>query len=296
MLYLLIHNYFRFLNILFIGDIVGTDALAMVTRLLPGFREKYSAEAIIVNGENIFDGKSLNRKQADELFAVGVHIITTGNHVWERWEARPLLREERRILRPMNYPRGNGGAGFAVFSTEKGVKVGVLSLQGRVFLPPIDCPFNAADWALELIHEQTKVILVDFHAEATAEKQAMGFYLDGRVSAVLGTHTHVQTADERILPKGTAYLTDVGMTGPYDSCVGLRTDVALKRFTLGTPHRYETAKDDLKISGAVVTVDPDTGLATKIERFVFPDFDRERTQPVIEIPAAEVPVEGAETT
>jgi metallophosphoesterase (TIGR00282 family) len=265
------------LNILFIGDIVGLEALGMVTRLLPGFKEKYSAEAAIVNGENIFDGKSLNKKQAEELFAAGANIITTGNHVWERWEARPLLKEEHRILRPLNYPRENGGYGFATFETPSGVKVGVLSIQGRVFLPQIDCPFKAADWAVETLLEQTPNIIVDFHAEATAEKQAMGFYLDGRVSAVLGTHTHVQTADERILPQGTAYITDVGMTGPYNSCVGLRTDIAIKRFMLATPHKYEIGQGDLKISGVVIEIDPTTGRAHRIERVTFPEFERQTT-------------------
>ncbi|HYM19446.1 MAG TPA: TIGR00282 family metallophosphoesterase [Candidatus Kapabacteria bacterium] len=265
------------MNILFIGDVVGTDALGMLVKLLKGLAEKYSADAVIVNGENIYDGKALSKKHAEELFGAGVNIITTGNHVWERWEARPLLREERRILRPLNYPRANGGAGFAIFTAPNGIKVGVLSLQGRVFLPPIDDPFNSADWALEHILKETPNVIVDMHAEATAEKQAMGFYLDGRVSAVLGTHTHVQTADERILPNGTAYITDVGMTGPYDSCVGLRTDIAIKRFTLGTPHKYETAKGDLKISGVIVEIDPVTGRALRIERILFPEFDRERT-------------------
>lgn len=265
------------MNILFIGDVVGTDALGMLTKLLKGLAEKYSAEAVIVNGENIFEGKGLNRKQADMLFDAGTDIITTGNHIWERWESRPLLREERRILRPLNYPRNNGGAGFTIFATKSGVKVGVLSLQGRVFLPPIDDPFSAADWALEHILKETPNVIVDMHAEATAEKQAMGFYLDGRVSAVLGTHTHVQTADERILPEGTAYITDVGMTGPYDSCVGMRTDIAIKRFTFGTPHKYETAKGDLKISGVVVEIDTATGRALRIERVLFPEFERQRT-------------------
>ncbi|MBS1903044.1 MAG: TIGR00282 family metallophosphoesterase [Bacteroidetes bacterium] len=265
------------LNILFIGDVVGTDALGMLTRLLKTFTDKYHADAVIVNGENVFEGKGINRKQADELFAAGANIITTGNHIWERWESRPLLREERRILRPLNYPRNNGGAGFAIFETKSGQKVGVLSLQGRVFLPPIDDPFNAADWALEHILRETPIVIVDMHAEATAEKQAMGYYLDGRVSAVLGTHTHVQTADERILPQGTAYISDVGMTGPYDSCVGMRTDIAIKRFTYGTPHKYETAKGDMKISGVCVEVDEATGRALRIERILYPDFERQRT-------------------
>ncbi|MEI8134753.1 MAG: TIGR00282 family metallophosphoesterase [bacterium] len=262
------------LNILFIGDIVGLNGLAMVTKFLKSLAQKHNADAVIVNGENVFDGKALNKKQADELFAAGAQIITSGNHIWERWETRPLLREERRILRPLNYPRENGGSGYAIFKTADGTKVGVLNIQGRVFLPPIDDPFKSAEWAVENIREETPIILVDMHAEASAEKQAMGFFLDGKVSAVVGTHTHVQTADERILPNGTAYITDVGMSGPYDSCVGMRTDIAIKRFMLGTPHKYETATGDLKIAGVVITVEKKTGLALAIERIIFPEFQK----------------------
>ena len=262
------------LNILFIGDIVGLNGLAMVTKFLKSLIEKHDAEAVIVNGENIYDGKALTKKHAEELFAAGAHIITTGNHVWERWETRPLLREERRILRPLNYPRENGGSGYAIFKTAKGTKVGVLNVQGRVFLPPIDDPFKSADWAVGNMLEETPNIIVDMHAEATAEKQAMGFFLDGRVSAVLGTHTHVPTADERILPHGTAYISDVGMSGPYDSCVGLRTDIAIKRFMLGTPHKYETATGDVKIAGVILQVDRETGHALSIERIIFPEFEK----------------------
>ena len=262
------------LTILFIGDIVGLNGLAMVSRFLPGLIASHGAEAVICNGENIYDGKALTKKHAEELFAAGTHIITTGNHIWERWETRPLLREDRRILRPLNYPRENGGSGYAIFTTKSGVKVGVLNIQGRVFLPAIDCPFKSSEWAVSNMLEETPVIFVDMHAEASAEKQAMGRFLDGRVSAVVGTHTHVQTADERILPGGTAYITDVGMTGPYDSCVGLRNDIAIKRFMLGTPHKYETAKDEVKICGVVVKVDPETGHALSIERITFPEFER----------------------
>jgi metallophosphoesterase (TIGR00282 family) len=260
------------IRILFIGDIVGTDALAMVTKLTKTLSDKYRADAVIANGENIHDGKSLNKKHAAELFNAGVCVITTGNHVWDRWEAKPLLWEERRILRPLNYPRENGGSGFIVIDIENIGKIGVMNLQGRTFLPPIDCPFKAADWALEKIHADTKVIIVDIHAEASAEKQAMGRYLDGRVSAVLGTHTHVQTADERILPGGTAYITDVGMTGPYDSCVGLRSDVAIKRFMMLTPFKYEIAKDEIKIAGVVMEIDGESGRAISIEKFMYPEF------------------------
>src|SRR5579872_2540096 len=254
------------LNILFIGDIVGLNGLAMVTKFLKSLAEKHDAEAVIVNGENIYDGKALNKKQAEELFAAGAHIITTGNHIWERWETRPLLREERRILRPLNYPRENGGSGYAVFTTKEGTKVGVLNVQGRVFLPPIDDPFKTAEWAVQNIREETPVILVDMHAEASAEKQAMGFFLDGKVSAVLGTHTHVQTADERILPKGTAYITDVGMTGPHDSIIGVEIDAALGRFLTALPARFETATENPRLNAVIVDADEQSGRATDIER------------------------------
>lgn len=261
-------------NILFIGDIVGEIGLQAVLKFLPSLIEKYSIEAVIVNGENIHEGKSLQKRHADQLFNAGVKMITTGNHVWERWEAKPLLREEKRILRPLNYPRENGGSGFGCFETSKGTKIGVLNLQGRTFMPAIDCPFKAGDRAIEKLHEETPIIIVDVHAEATAEKQAMSRYFDGRVSAVLGTHTHVQTADERILPNGTAYLTDVGMSGPYDSCVGLRSDIAIRRFMYATPHKYETATDEVKVAGVSLVIDKATGKAHSIERVLFPEFER----------------------
>jgi 2',3'-cyclic-nucleotide 2'-phosphodiesterase len=263
------------INILFIGDIVGANGLAMVTKLTKGLVEKHKIDAVIANGENINDGKSLNKKHARELFDAGVSMITTGNHVWDRWEAKPLLWEERRILRPLNYPRENGGSGFGFFEAA-GVKIGVINVQGRTFLPAIDCPFKACDWAIEKLHQDTNIIFVDVHAEASAEKQALSRYLDGRVCAVVGTHTHVQTADERILPGGTAYITDVGMSGPYDSCVGLRSDIAIKRFMLATPHKYELATEEVKISAVVVGVDTETGHATSIERILYPEFPTKR--------------------
>ena len=265
----------KIINILFIGDIVGTNGLAMVTKLTKSLIEKHKIDAVIANGENIHDGKSLNKKHARELFDAGVGMITTGNHVWDRWEAKPLLWEERRILRPLNYPKENGGSGYGVFEAA-GVKIGVINVQGRTFLPAIDCPFKASDWAIEKLQQETKIIFVDVHAEASAEKQALGRYLDGRVCAVVGTHTHVQTADERILPGGTAYITDVGMSGPYDSCVGLRSDIAIKRFMLATPHKYELASEEVKISAVVVSVDTETGHATSIERILYPEFPTKR--------------------
>jgi len=261
-------------KLLFIGDIVGEIGLQAVIKFLPSLVEKYAIEAVIANGENIHEGKSLQKRHAEQLFNAGVKMITTGNHVWERWEAKPLLREEKRILRPLNYPRENGGQGFGCFQTSQGTTIGVLNLQGRTFLPAIDCPFKAGDRALEHLHEETHVIIVDIHAEATAEKQALSRYLDGRVSAVLGTHTHVQTADERILPHGTAYISDVGMSGPYDSCVGLRSDIAIRRFMYATPHKYETATNEVKIAAVVLEIERESGKALSIERIMFPEFER----------------------
>lgn len=264
------------IKILFIGDIVGVDAHAMVTRMLKSLIAKYEIDFCIVNGENIADGKSLTKKQAQELFASGAQIITTGNHVWDRWDVRALLSEERRILRPANYPRENAGSGLAIGQTEAGIKVGVINLQGRTYMQTIDCPFRVSNWALDKIAAETNIIIVDMHAEATAEKQAMARYLDGKVSAVLGTHTHVPTADEQILPNGTAYISDVGMTGPYEGVIGMRTDVAIRRQLYQTPHKYEMATKDVRICGVVIEVSTVDGSALGIERIVFPDFNRRR--------------------
>ena len=264
-------------TVLFIGDIVGTEALALVTKMLQPLSEKYGADIAIVNGENVAEGKSITKKQANELFAAGAAVITSGNHIWDRWEIKGLLSEERRILRPANYPRENAGSSFAIATAKNGVKVGVINLQGRTYMQTIDCPFKTSQWAVDRVTKETPVVLVDFHAEATAEKEAMGRYLDGRVSAVVGTHTHVQTADAQIFPNGTAYITDVGMSGPYNSVVGMRIDVAIKRFLLQTPFKYEIAKSEIRIAGVVLTVEATTGQALKIEPFMFPEFARERT-------------------
>lgn len=263
-------------RVLFIGDVVGTGALAMVVKMLPTLAQKYASDFIIVNGENVAEGKSLTKKQAAEIFNAGAKVITTGNHVWDRWDARGLMAEDRRILRPANYPRENAGAGYAVGETKNGIPIGVINLQGRTYMQTIDCPFHVSDWALDKVSERANIIIVDMHAEATAEKQSMGRYLDGKVSAVLGTHTHVQTADAQILPGGTAYLSDVGMSGPYESVIGMKIDVAIKRFTHQTPYKYEIATDGIRIAGVSLTIDVATGAAIDIEPFMFPNFDRSR--------------------
>jgi len=261
----------RTLSVLFIGDIVGNPGMNAIRTFLPSFIAKYSADCVIINGENIVNGKGLTEKEANELFSLGAHVITTGNHVWENWQSRPLLASNPLVLRPINYPPGNPGRGSAIASVRDGLKVGVLQLQGRTYMSAIDCPFRAADAALAKLQAQCKMIIVDFHADATAEKIAMGWHLDGKVSAVLGTHTHVQTADARILPNGTAYITDVGMTGPYDSVLGMQKEIALKRFILQTAHKYETATDDVRLCGANVVLDEQTGKALSIEPFMFPE-------------------------
>ena len=264
------------IRVLFIGDIVGTASLAMVAKMLPSLAAKYRSDFIIVNGENIAEGKSLTKKHAQELFNAGAQIITTGNHVWDRWDVRALLAEDRRILRPANYPRENAGSGYAIGETKDGIKVGVIDLQGRTYMQTIDCPFRVSNWALDKVSEHAQVIIVDMHAEATAEKQTMARYLDGKVSAVLGTHTHVQTADAQILPNGTAFISDVGMSGPYESVIGMRIDVAVKRFLNQTPYKYEIAKDGIRIAGVSLTIDIRTGAAIDIESFMFPGFERTR--------------------
>lgn len=262
------------LKVLFIGDIVGNPGMNAVRMFLKSFIEKHQADFVVVNGENICNGKGVTEKEAKELFELGAHVITTGNHIWENWLSRPLLASNPHVLRPYNYPPGNPGKGFAIVELPGLPKIGVLQLQGRTFMQSIDCPFRGSDHAIAKISEQTPIILVDFHADATAEKISMGWHLDGRVSAVLGTHTHVQTADAAILPRGTAYITDVGMTGPYDSVLGMSKEVAIKRLLLQTAHKYEMAENDAKLSGVVLTIDRQTGKAEVIEPFMYPAMRR----------------------
>lgn len=259
-------------SVLFIGDVVGEPGKNILEEKLPSLIEDYKADFVIVNAENICNGKGVTEKEATELFGWGIHVITTGNHVWDNWKSRPLLASNPLVLRPLNYPSGNPGRGYAFVTIKENIKIAVLQLQGRTFMQSIDCPFKAADYALKAISEKTKNIIVDFHADATAEKIAMGWHLDGRVSALLGTHTHVPTADAQILPNGTAYITDVGMTGPFDSVVGMRKDIALKRFTLQTPHKYEMAKEDPKVSGVNIIIDSETGQAEQIKPITKPGF------------------------
>jgi metallophosphoesterase (TIGR00282 family) len=242
-------------NILFVADVVGKPGRRAIAGIVPSLIAKYHLKLCIANGENAAGGFGLTEGVVRELCKNGVDVITSGNHLWDKREILSLLDQESCLLRPANYPPQVPGCGGAVFQTHHGVPVGVLNLQGRVFMTSTDCPFRVADRELEILREHTKVIIVDVHAEATSEKMAVGWYLDGRVSAVIGTHTHVQTADERILPGGTAYITDAGMTGPHDSVIGIKKKPVLDRFLTQLPSRFETATGDVKLCGVIVDVD-----------------------------------------
>ena len=259
------------LNILFVGDIIGKPGMDLVQTWLPGLIQKYKANFVIANGENASDGKGCTSKEGKILFELGVHVITGGNHTWDKHQSQDYLKEEARVLRPLNYPRGTYGNGYHVAETKKG-KVAVVNLQGRTFMATIDCPFRTSDWILSKLKEETKIIIIDFHAEASAEKLAMVNYLDGKVSAIIGTHTHVQTSDERIFPQGTGYITDVGMSGPYESVIGMKTQAALNRFIYQTPQKYETAQNDVHLCAMFLKIDCDSGKAVEIERILFPSF------------------------
>jgi metallophosphoesterase (TIGR00282 family) len=253
------------IGVLFIGDIIGRPGRNAVKKFLPSLKQKYRATWIVANGENAAGGVGITEEIGSGLFEL-VDVLTSGNHVWDKKEAIPYMKKEPRLLRPANYPPPNPGRGAAVAGDAEGRKLGVLNLQGRVFMEAIDCPFRTADEELKKLKEVTPIVLVDFHAEATSEKQAMGWYLDGRVSAVIGTHTHVPTADERILPGGTAYITDVGMAGGLNSVIGIRKDQALEKFLTARPQRFEPEKDGLFLSAVYVEIEERTGKALSIKR------------------------------
>ncbi len=254
------------LRILFIGDIVGQPGRFAVRERLDRLVDRHQVDLVVANGENAAAGFGLTADTLRELFDLGIDVMTTGNHVWDKKEAFPCLESEPRLLRPANYPPGAPGRGAGIYSTAAGLRVGVLNLEGRVFMNSLDCPFRAADRLLEDLRRQTPIILVDFHAEATSEKVALGHYLDGRVSAVVGTHTHVQTADERILPGGTGYLTDAGMTGSLDSVIGIRKELAIERFLTQLPVRFEVAKREITLCGALFEIDEESGRALRVQR------------------------------
>lgn len=253
-------------KILFIADIVGKPGRQAISQELHRLVDRYRIDIVIANGENAAGGFGITEETAKELFGCGVQLLTSGNHIWDKKDSLDFINREKKLIRPANYPAGAAGQGSAVIQAASGVSVAVLNLEGRVFMNPLDCPFRSADKEIERLREITPIIVVDFHAEATSEKMALGAYLDGRVSAVLGTHTHVQTADERLLPGGTAYITDVGMTGSFDSVIGIRKELAVEKFLSQLPVRFEVAKKDIRINCVAIEIDEITGKALGIER------------------------------
>jgi hypothetical protein len=253
-------------RILFIGDIVGEPGRKAVKALLPKLREQHALDFVIANGENSAGGSGITPKTAEEIFSAGVDVITSGDHLWDQKEVTVLLEDEKRFLRPMNYPPAVPGRGSGVFEV-KGGSVGVMNFQGRTFMqPPVENPFAHAAAELKKLQEWTKIVFVDFHAEATSEKIAFARMLDGQASAVVGTHTHVQTADEQIFPGGTAYLSDAGFTGPHESVLGREIEPVIKKFLTAMPQRFEVAKGRILLQGALIDVDKSSGKALKIMR------------------------------
>ena len=259
------------MKLLFVGDVFGKPGRRALQNLLPRLVDQHKADFVVVNVENSAGGFGVTPDILRELEPLQVHCYTSGNHIWDKKEGVELLDRMPNLLRPANYPEGNPGKGLFVGETASGIPVAVLNLEGRVFMSSLECPFRTADRLLKSLDPKVKVVLVDFHAEATSEKQALGFFLDGRVSVVLGTHTHVPTADERILPQGTAFQTDAGMTGPYESIIGVRIDKIIQRFLLQTHTSFEVAKRDVRLAGAVIDVDETTGKARSIERLMVRD-------------------------
>ena len=254
------------MKILFIGDTVGKAGCAIVGQYLKQLQEECRPDLTILNCENAADGFGVTPKLADQFFDWGIDVLTSGNHIWDKKDIMPYLSRNPRLLRPANYPPENPGRGTIVLKTRSGEEAAVMNLQGRVFMPATDDPFRVADAELARLPKHIRIIFVDMHGEATSEKVAMGWYLDGRVSAVVGTHTHVTTADETILPGGTAYLTDVGMAGPAFSVLGVVKEDAIRRFLTSIPNRLESASLDARLNAVLVDVDSDKGKARSIER------------------------------
>ncbi|RLQ91648.1 TIGR00282 family metallophosphoesterase [Falsibacillus albus] len=259
------------MRLLFVGDVVGSPGRDMIKEYLPRLKDKYRPQFTIVNGENAAGGKGITEKIYRELLDCGANIVTLGNHAWDNREVFEFIEDAKYLARPGNFPKGTPGTGL-VFSKINDLEIAVINLQGRTFMAAIDCPFQKADELIEEAKKRTNVIFVDFHAETTSEKQAMGWYLDGRVAAVIGTHTHVQTADNRILPNGTAYLSDVGMTGPYDEILGMGKEAVLKRFMTSLPVRFEVPKTGrTQLSGCFIDIDAKSGNAKNIQRMLIND-------------------------
>ncbi|MBC5636037.1 TIGR00282 family metallophosphoesterase [Ornithinibacillus sp. BX22] len=256
------------MKILFIGDVFGSPGRDMVQEYLPRLKDKYKPHAIIINGENAASGKGITEKIYKQFMGLGAQVITMGNHTWDKKDIFEFIDDAKNLIRPANFPEGTPGKGLT-FININGIEIAVMNLQGRTFLPAIDDPFTKADELIADAKKRTNLIFLDFHAEATSEKQAMGWYVDGRVSAVVGTHTHTQTADNRILPGGTAYITDVGMTGPYDGILGVEREAVLKRFLTSLPVRFEPDTNGRnQLNGVLVSINEESGKATKIERIM----------------------------
>ncbi|MBI4948836.1 MAG: TIGR00282 family metallophosphoesterase [Deltaproteobacteria bacterium] len=253
-------------KILFIGDIVGRPGRIAVRELLPRLAGELAPDIIVANGENAAGGFGITPEIADELFRLGVDVITSGNHIWDKKELYDYIRSEKRLLRPANYPEGAPGAGSFVFECASGARVGIVNLLGRVFMESVDCPFRAGSLLVQRLKAETPVVMVDMHAETTSEKTALAWHLDGMASAVIGTHTHVQTSDERILPGGTAFITDAGMTGPTESVIGIKKEIVVERFVAQMPVRFELAGRGVELQGAFIEAEASSGRAKSIKR------------------------------
>jgi hypothetical protein len=254
------------MRVLFLGDIVGSPGRDIICRRLPEIREREKIDVVIANGENAAGGSGLTPRLAQDLFDSKVDVLTSGDHIWKKKEIYDILDKTNRIVRPANYPQGVPGSGATSIEVGGKIKIGVINIVGRVFMEAVECPFTRVRDEVQKLKKITPIIIVDMHAEATSEKVAMGWFLDGKVSAVVGTHTHIQTADEKILPAGTAYITDCGMTGPYDSVIGRRKDAVLERFLTQLPTRFEMADGDVQMHGVIIDIDDATGKATAIRR------------------------------
>jgi metallophosphoesterase (TIGR00282 family) len=255
------------MRLLFLGDIVGRTGRDLIRRHVRALAAQQRADLVIANGENAAGGAGITRDNMLEILGAGVDVITTGNHVWDKRETLEFIDNEARLIRPANYPPGTPGSGFYVATAKNGVKVGVINVMGRIFMNPIDDPFRSVQQQIEYVRQDgAQVIFVDVHAEATSEKLALTYFVDGLVTAVIGTHTHVQTADERILPGGTAALTDAGMTGAHDGVIGMAAEGIVQRFVSGLPVKIESADGDARLHGVVITADAASGKATAIER------------------------------
>lgn len=254
------------MKVLLIGDITGSPGRGIIKVKLGELKRREKIDFTIANAENAAGGSGITPPIAEELFSFGIDVLTSGDHIWKKKEIIEYIGGERKVLRPANYPDATPGFGYGLYKTKKGEVIGVVNVIGRVFMQPAECPFRKVIEHIKEIEEKTKVIFVDIHAEATSEKIALGWYLDGLVSCVSGTHTHVQTADEKILPKGTAYITDIGMTGPFDSVIGRKKEQILERFLTQMPVRFQMAEEDVQMHGAIVEVDTETGKALSIKR------------------------------